>query len=194
MIERLRKAAALRIRIVGDQNEMTDYEKRLAAQPSRALRAWERVLLKRLAKAADLPAQLTTEVVLDTYRVRDMLEGGMGSIRFNVVGRGNPNSVSELRYEDEDGVAVLFSLSLTDAGQPWEIDAWKVDFSPLRRPPSTELAGSGIDLHQEAGPTQSGAKQDARRRPAQGAGSPAPSARPRDQQSAPEPEQSGDRW
>lgn len=119
-----------------ERDEMTDYERRLAVQPSRALRAWERTLLIRLAKAAELAPHLTTEAALDTYRVRDMLDGGMGSIRFDGKGQGTPDSVAELRYEDEDGVPVLFSLNLTDGGEPWEIDAWKVDFSPLKRPPS----------------------------------------------------------
>ena len=36
--------------------------------------------------------------------------------------------------------SLSFALNLDEQGDPWEIDAWKVDFSLLRQPPTqTEL-------------------------------------------------------
>ena len=47
-------------------------------------------------------------------------------------------------YVDEDGILVSVSLNLDQQGEPFEIDMWKVDFSPLRRFPRPE------DLQYEA--------------------------------------------
>ncbi|MEI9986408.1 MAG: hypothetical protein WDN69_26480 [Aliidongia sp.] len=72
-----------------------------------------------------------------------MLDNDVGSIRF-VAATGNRRcerfGIAELWYTDSDGVPVSFALNLDQHGAPWEIDAWKVDFSPLRQPPTqTEL-------------------------------------------------------
>jgi hypothetical protein len=98
------------------------------------------MVLVELVSAARLSTALMTPAALDGYRVRDMLDGGMGSIRF-VVGTENRKhgsfSVAQRIYRDCDGVPVLFTLNLDDHDQPWEIDAWKVDCSPLKQPPSS---------------------------------------------------------
>lgn len=117
----------------------TEYEKRLALQPVRALLPWERMVLRALVSAGALPIRLTSPEMLDDYRVREMLDGGMGSIRFvKEQRRRGACGVAEQFYTDTDGVLVLFQLDLDDHDEPWEIDAWKVDFSPLRRPPSID--------------------------------------------------------
>jgi hypothetical protein len=93
-----------------------------------------------LASAAGLPDTLTTPAALDAYQVREMLDGGMGSIRFVAAteGRtGKTSYVAERFYNDVDGVLVCFSLFLDDHGEPWQIDSWKVDFSALKQPPSS---------------------------------------------------------
>jgi hypothetical protein len=48
-------------------------------------------------------------------------------------------------YTDEDDVPVSISLNLDEHGGLFEIDIWKVDFSPLRRYPSP----SDLNLHPE---------------------------------------------
>ncbi len=115
----------------------TEYERRLAAQAVRPLHAWEQELLQVLAAAAGLPDELTTPSAFAGYRVRDMLDGGMGSIRF-VPSADGPRrfGVAELWYRDADGTEVSFALNLDARSWPYEIDAWKVDSSPLVRPPS----------------------------------------------------------
>jgi len=83
---------------------------------------------------------LTTSAALDGYRIREMLDGGMGSIRFVVTTEcrtGDRFNVAERFYNDVDGVLVSFTLNLDDRGEPWEIDTWKVDFSSLKQPPSS---------------------------------------------------------
>lgn len=115
-----------------------DYERRLASQPVRPIHEWERAVLKALADRAGLPAKLTDGNALDTHRVREMLDGGMGSIRFVTSDedrRGARFSVAELQYQDSDGVPVSFALNLDVKNEPWEVDAFRADGSPLRRPP-----------------------------------------------------------
>lgn len=116
--------------------------------PSRPLHAWERELLRALSPAAGLPEALTTASALDAYRVRDMLDGGMGSIRFGGADETRHSrhfGVASRWYRDADGTPVSFALNLDDEGRPWEIDAWKVDGTLLLRPPSVS------ELHETEG-------------------------------------------
>jgi hypothetical protein len=64
----------------------------------------------------------------------------MGSVRF--VGekdRRRAGSIAEATYVDADGITVSIELSVDEAGRLFELDFWKVDFSPLRLYPSPEL-------------------------------------------------------
>jgi hypothetical protein len=75
---------------------------------------------------------------LPTIEVEEMDDGGMGSLRF-VSPRQNRRLgevIAELQYRDEDGVPVLASLNLDEDGELYELDSWKVDFSPLKRIPN----------------------------------------------------------
>jgi hypothetical protein len=68
-----------------------------------------------------------------------MLDGGMGSIRF--VGdqpheRHLGKVLREAKFLDADGTLVLISINLDQNGTLFEVDFWKVDFSPLCRYPS----------------------------------------------------------
>lgn len=114
----------------------TEYERQLAMQPVRPLHDWEKDVLRILASAAGL-AELTTPAALAGYLVKDMPDGGMGSIRFvpPEPRRSGRFGVSERWYRDADGTEVNFTLNLDEAGQPYEVDAWKVDNSPLIGPP-----------------------------------------------------------
>ncbi len=60
----------------------------------------------------------------------------MGSIRF-VYPDAQPmaEAVSEAQYEDVDGVQVSINLNIDKDGRLFELDFWKVDFSPLKRYP-----------------------------------------------------------
>lgn len=122
-----------------------DYDRLLMTRPSRELRDEERALLLALARIAKIDNGLVSQEALDNARVRDMPDGGMGSIRFAPSGDGTNrsfgNAAGELWYVDADGVAVTFCLSLDNHGDLYEVDAWKVDFSPLKRFPQPE------DLH-----------------------------------------------
>ena len=73
--------------------------------------------------------------------VQDMNDGGMGSLRF--VGPENRHLgavPTEAIFRDEDGVVVSAAVVLDRAGALYELDIWKVDFSPLIRiPPSEEI-------------------------------------------------------
>ena len=69
----------------------------------------------------------------------DLRDGGMGSIRVIAGSDDAPRRMGRelvtASYTDEDGVPVLISLNLDEGGGLFEIDIWKVDFSPLRRYP-----------------------------------------------------------
>lgn len=76
----------------------------------------------------------------DTLEADSMPEG-MGSLRF--VGwseRKFGSCVGETTFTDSDGVLVVVGLNLDQAGELFELDMWKVDFSPVKRiPPLEEL-------------------------------------------------------
>lgn len=73
----------------------------------------------------------------------DLADGGMGSIRFTD-GSDRPRKMgSELvtaHYIDEDRIPVIISINLDQEGRLFEMDFWKVDYSALKRyPTSAEL-------------------------------------------------------
>jgi hypothetical protein len=75
---------------------------------------------------------------LASVLVMDMKDGGMGSIRFvGAPGRKMGKVAVEARYTDSDKIPVLISINLDEEGRLFELDFWKVDFSPLKRYPKT---------------------------------------------------------
>ncbi|WP_462247828.1 DUF6984 family protein [Ekhidna sp.] len=75
-------------------------------------------------------------------RAIDMNDDGMGSIRLisndtNDSKRQFGKRVSELMYDDSDGVRVIFSLHLDGKGMLFELDIWKTDFNELKTYPSS---------------------------------------------------------
>ena len=102
----------------------------------RPLRKEERVLIEAL---------LDNEGVVDSYiefldqaRVADMKDGGMGSIQFESYdSRQYGKTLAEARYQDTDGVPVSIALNVDKDENLFELDIWKVDFSPLNRYPQT---------------------------------------------------------
>ena len=74
---------------------------------------------------------------LEQVRVTPMNDGGMGSLRFLPASLGQMfgEGIAEVLFDDADGVAVSATLNLDQTGSPFELDIWKVDFSPLVRIP-----------------------------------------------------------
>ncbi|HRI35934.1 MAG TPA: hypothetical protein PK765_02445 [bacterium] len=67
-----------------------------------------------------------------------MNDGGMGSVKFvydsdtlAIFG----TEIASALYCDTDGVPVSITVNLDQAGRFFELDIWKVDFSPLQRFP-----------------------------------------------------------
>jgi hypothetical protein len=73
-----------------------------------------------------------------TLDVQPMADGGMGSLAFAPIGtdRRFGSSPAECHFRDSDGVLVSAALYLDEQGAPYEVDVWKVDFSPLLRWPT----------------------------------------------------------
>jgi len=79
---------------------------------------------------------------LDALNVREMTDGGMGSLQLSVTEQDKPRlgsvlSKASVQFADEDGVQVVATLYAGEHEVPFELDVWKVDFSPLRRIPTT---------------------------------------------------------
>ena len=63
-----------------------------------------------------------------------MNDGGMGSLQFRADCPKDSifvNVVSEAEFIDSDGTLVSIALMLDGDNQLFELDIWKVDFSPL---------------------------------------------------------------
>jgi hypothetical protein len=105
--------------------------------PGRPLRAEEKALLAALLGSSldAIDERLKFDVV------EDMSDGGMGSIRF-LHESGEPRSfgkaIAEAECDDADGVTVSIVVNVDDRGDLYEIDFWKVDFSPMRDYPTPE--------------------------------------------------------
>lgn len=114
---------------------------RCASSPSaRGLRDEEIALISSLLNPT--PSGGNLEETLQSSRVTDMKDGGMGSIRFvrdepRILGK----VLQEAQYTDEDGVPVSIAINADNKGDLFEVDFWKVDFSPLKRYPKPS------DLH-----------------------------------------------
>lgn len=73
---------------------------------------------------------------IDTIKVEPINDGGMGSLRFlSSPAPEVTRQAAELQFQDADGVSVIASLNVDEVGVPFELDVWKVDFSPLIKIP-----------------------------------------------------------
>jgi hypothetical protein len=73
--------------------------------------------------------------------VEEMQDGNMGSLKFVTSEsrhRRFGEKIAEAEFVDEDGVLVSATINLDDRGNLFELDLWKVDFSPLKRYPRAE--------------------------------------------------------
>ena len=103
--------------------------------------AEERCLVAFLLRAAKKDEGYISEF-FSKMQCYDMDDGGMGSIRFVSPGNGEVadtrkfgEEVCSCHFTDEDGVTVSAALYVDSAVHPFELDVWKVDFSPLIRMP-----------------------------------------------------------
>lgn len=78
-------------------------------------------------------------VDVESLRVTDMDDGGMGSLSFETTkpDRMFGRTLSEGWFKDEDGFPVVLYLNLDKEDEIFELDSWKVDFSPRRRLPES---------------------------------------------------------
>lgn len=92
----------------------------------------ERALLTALVLSVPRADHLL--VSLEDVLVEEMADGGMGSLRFRYLD-GRTQHLGELLVEKEfvdvDGVPVVATINLDEVGRLYELDIWKVDFSPL---------------------------------------------------------------
>jgi len=66
--------------------------------------------------------------------VEEMNDGAMGSLRFvRSADRRFGKCVGEAEFDDEDGMLDSVALNVDQRGELFELDLWKVDFSPLKR-------------------------------------------------------------
>lgn len=103
----------------------------------RFLREDERALIAELIKRNNGPVRLLSS--LSDCRVEEMDGGGMGGLRFCVEGgslRHFGEQLLEAKFLDADGVALMVAINLDEYAELYELDIWKVDFSPLIRFPS----------------------------------------------------------
>ena len=78
---------------------------------------------------------------LSSVRVVELCDGQMGGLRFvraDGEDRRLGKTISQAEFKDEDNVTVSVTINLDEDGHLYELDVWKVDFSPLRRWPKTE--------------------------------------------------------
>ena len=99
----------------------------------------ERRLLLELAKIGGIKEPDTW---VETLNVREMNDGGMGSLELSSDRSGNAVSTglvickATVQFTDEDGVEVVASLNATQTGMAFELEVWKTNFAPLIRIPT----------------------------------------------------------
>jgi len=75
---------------------------------------------------------------LPNLMVEEMKDGGMGSLKFlSKTGKKRimREQIAEISLLDLDGIFVSFSINLGTDGELYEFDAFKGDFSPLKKFP-----------------------------------------------------------
>ena len=105
---------------------------------SRPLLRGEILIMRTLLDRAYEPKWKAVDV--EALRVTDMNDGGMGSLQFDTTkpDRIYGRTLSEGWFKDEDGFPVLIAINLDMEDEIFELDSWKVDFSPRRRLPESD--------------------------------------------------------
>jgi len=71
--------------------------------------------------------------------VQPLDDGGMGSLQLNKDSFGQ--DLVQVQYKDNDGQQVFITLVEGQTGVLFELDIWKVDFSPLLVYPTIDKVG-----------------------------------------------------
>jgi len=120
-------------------DQFGDYYSRLG--PPRPLTRAEHEIVAKLVR--NTPHEKKAIEQLGDAEVRDIPDGGMGSIHFC---SGSPTSrrrtfgkqIAEGAFWDADGTPVSVTLDLEEAGELYELDVFKADGSPLIRDPDID--------------------------------------------------------
>ncbi|MCD6035590.1 MAG: hypothetical protein K0R63_1331 [Rickettsiales bacterium] len=106
---------------------------------TRLLKKDEKELLRAMLKG--FPQKQKFLGHIETYLVKDLADGGMGSFRFiyNKKQQTFGDTIAKAEYLDEDGVIVSIALNVDTDGDLYEMDIWKVDFSKLKRYPTSDI-------------------------------------------------------
>ena len=105
----------------------------------RPIREDERRLVEILVRDHPQSEQFLRE--LTNAIVEDMADDGMGSIRFAGIYDGERRFgtvAAEAQGLDADHVPVSMAVNLDTRGHLYELDIWKIDFSPLQDYPRPE--------------------------------------------------------
>jgi hypothetical protein len=106
----------------------------------RSLSEGERRVVSHLIAAAGFAAEVAA------LRATPMDDGGMGSLRFSSA-TDSPRFgavLGEAWFMDADSVPVSAALYVDQNGSLFELDVWKVNFSPLRRWPEAHHIRDGL--------------------------------------------------
>ena len=108
------------------------------SKPPREFTVAELALVERLLLLAglDTPERLNE---VRHAQVREMDDGGMGSLR--TIGEDDRKMggvIADAVARDLDDILVYFSLIVDKDNRLFELDVWKVDFSPLKAIPSPD--------------------------------------------------------
>ena len=93
----------------------------------------KKIIIKLLQTNKSKLEEFTQQI--NNYLVEPMNDGGMRSIRFirnSKEKRMLGEVIAEEEFIDEDQIPVLISLNLDSEGEFFELDIWKVDFSPVK--------------------------------------------------------------
>jgi hypothetical protein len=85
---------------------------------------------------AGVPASEQLVASLRTALVEELEDGGMGSLRFYHADGRIRSFGRELLDQvtvDSDGVPISVTVNVDEFGDLYELDVWKVDFSPTKR-------------------------------------------------------------
>lgn len=97
------------------QRKITEHEKTLI-----------QFLIKKSGETYDIP-ELVTE----------LKDGGMGSIQFS--SGSYSRDIVQMKYIDIDNMPVVVTLTENQLNQLFELDIWKINFSPLKQFPTPQM-------------------------------------------------------
>lgn len=103
---------------------------------SRTLKLRERSFIKMILKNNSEAKYLLP--YLSKYLVEEMEDGSMGGLKFisEKKDRHLGKKIASFDFIDEDDVPVSVTLNVDNYGDLYELDIWKIDFSPLKSLPN----------------------------------------------------------